>query len=235
MKGSTKSIPQATARATQATLTSGSLFQATHAAMLSSQPGCFFLPHVLLTVSSSSLVTVAPVVLLSTALCPTMASCAAETGLVAMDCLVVCCCCPCLVLQVTVFLFVRLPKKVVVKTRRIILRRWHRRRPAAAVSKGVDGFAASAGLKLEELLDLDDGFEASFGIGEGGGADGWKERCFPVDDNDDAVWEAIIEHEGLFWFGSFWGRPEQERSAVGGDHQMGGSFRLPVGLERVCE
>ncbi|KAF8729701.1 hypothetical protein HU200_017655 [Digitaria exilis] len=134
-----------------------------------------------------------------------MASCAAETGLVAMDCLVVCCCCPCLVLQVTVFLFVRLPRKVVVKTKRIILRRWHRRRPPAATSRG---------LKLEELLDRDDGFEAAFGFGdgEGGDAGGWRERCFPVDDNDDgdAVWEAIIKQEGLFWFGSFWGRPEQE-------------------------
>ena len=166
-----------------------------------------------------------------------MASCAAETGLVAMDCLVVCCCCPCLVLQVTVFLFVRLPKKVVVKTKRIILRRWHRRRPlAASASKGAAECAASARLKLEELLDLDDGFDqAAFGVGEGL-ADGWKERCFPVDD-DDAVWEAIIEQEGLFWFGSFWGRPEQEGPAAGGDDQIaiGGSFRLPVGLERVRE
>ncbi|RLN07340.1 uncharacterized protein C2845_PM11G28500 [Panicum miliaceum] len=168
-----------------------------------------------------------------------MASCAAETGLVAMDCLVVCCCCPCLVLQVTVFLFVRLPKKVVVKTKRIILRRWHRRRPlaASASNKGGAGCAASARLKLEELLDLDDGFEAAFGDGWGR-ADGWKERCCPVDDNDgdcDAVWEAIIEQEGLFWFGSFWGRPEQEGPAAGGDDRMGGSFRLPVGLERVRE
>ncbi|KAJ1280665.1 hypothetical protein BS78_04G250000 [Paspalum vaginatum] len=166
-----------------------------------------------------------------------MSSCAAETGLVAMDCLVVCCCCPCLVLQVTVFLFVRLPKKVVVKTKRIILRRWHRRRPTSS-SRGV-GCAAS-GLKLAELLDLDDaGFEAAFGVvGEGctdGG--GWREMCFPVVDNDDGdgVWASIIEQEGLFWFGSFWGRPEQEGSGAGGDDRMDGSFRLPVALERVCE
>ncbi|WVZ73987.1 hypothetical protein U9M48_022228 [Paspalum notatum var. saurae] len=166
-----------------------------------------------------------------------MSSCAAETGLVAMDCLVVCCCCPCLVLQVTVFLFVRLPKKVVVKTKRIILRRWHRRRPTAA-SREV-GCEAS-GLKLAELLDLDDaGFEAAFGVGDNGcadddGAGGWSKMCFPVVDNDDGdgVWASIIEQEGLFWFGSFWGRPEQD---AGGDDEMGGSFRLPVALERVCE
>lgn len=92
-------------------------------------------------------------------------------------------------------------------------------------------------MKVEELLDLDAGFEAAFGIGAGDPDDGWKERCFPVDDNDDgdAVWEAIIEQEGLFWFGSFWGRPEEGSAAGGDDHQMGESFRLPVGLERVCE
>ncbi|XP_062222240.1 uncharacterized protein LOC133921406 [Phragmites australis] len=160
-----------------------------------------------------------------------MSSCAAETGLVAMDCLVVCCCCPCLVLQVTVFLLVRLPKKVVVKTKRIVLRRWHRRRPAPAKAAGCP---ASAGLKLEELLDLDDGFGGAFGIGVGcsDGGDGWKERRFAVD--DDSVWEAIVEQEGLFWFGSFWGRPEQERPASG-DDRMDEDFRLPVALERVCE
>ena len=156
-----------------------------------------------------------------------MSSCVGETGLVAMDCLVVCCCCPCLVLQVTVFLFVRLPRKVVVKTKRIILRQWHRRRPAPS---------AGSGLKLADLLDLDDGFEAAFGIGEEGAGD-WKERCFTVGggDDGDSVWEAIIEQEGLFWFGSFWGRREQEGSAPEGDDRMDGSFRLPVALERVCE
>ncbi|PWZ25465.1 hypothetical protein Zm00014a_029950 [Zea mays] len=157
-------------------------------------------------------------------------SCVGETGLVAMDCLVVCCCCPCLVLQVTVFLFVRLPRKVVVKTKRVILRRWHRRRPPAPSS--------AAGLKLSALLDLDDdGFEAAFGMGEQEGASDWKERCRcfavggdgGVDVDVDGVWEAIIEQEGLFWFGSFWGRRGE------GDDRMDGSFRLPVALERVRE
>lgn len=164
-------------------------------------------------------------------------SCVGETGLVAMDCLVMCCCCPCLVLQVTVFLFVRLPRKVVVKTKRIILRRWHRRRPPASSSSS----KAAGSLKLVDLLDLDDGFEAAFGFGEEGAGD-WKERCFAVsgsgDDDDggcDSVWEAIIEQEGLFWFGSFWGRREQDGSASEGDDRMDGSFRLPVALERVCE
>lgn len=141
-----------------------------------------------------------------------------------------CCCCPCLVLQVTVFLLVRLPRKVVVKTKRVILRQWHRRRPPAPSS--------ASGLKLSALLDLDDdGFEAAFGMGDQEGASDWKERCRcfavggdgGVDVDVDGVWEAIIEQEGLFWFGSFWGRREE------GDDRMDGSFRLPVALERVRE
>jgi hypothetical protein len=92
-----------------------------------------------------------------------------------------------------------------------------------------------------KLVDLGDGSEGAFGIGEGctddDGAGGWKQRCFPVDDDDkDGVWEALVEQEGLFWFGSFWGRPEQEAPASGGDARMDDdSFvRLPVALERVC-
>lgn len=153
-----------------------------------------------------------------------MSSCAAETGLVTMDCLVACCCCPCLVLQITVFLFVRLPKKVVVKSKRIILRRWHKRR---AAKRG----CTASGMKLVELLD--DDFEGAFGIGGecSNGGDDWKERCFAVD--DDGMWEALIE-QGLFWFGSFWGRPEQGDPAFGED-QMYAGLRLPVVLERVCD
>ncbi|KAK3155055.1 hypothetical protein QOZ80_2BG0198280 [Eleusine coracana subsp. coracana] len=162
-----------------------------------------------------------------------MSSCAANTGLVAMDCLVVCCCCPCLVLQVTVFLLVRLPRKVVIKTKRVILRRWHRRRPEPVEES--TGCPASARFKLAELVELSYGFEGAFGIGEGC-AVGWKQRCFAVvdDEDDDGVWEALVEQEGLFWFGSFWGRPEQEAPASG-DAQMDDSFRLPVAMEKVCE
>ncbi|TVU28193.1 hypothetical protein EJB05_19702, partial [Eragrostis curvula] len=120
-------------------------------------------------------------------------------------------------------------KKVVVKTKRIILRRWHRRRPRRR-RRTVASCPASAGFKLEKLVDLGDGFEGAFGIGEGctDGAGGWRQRCFAVDDDDDGMWEALVEQEGLFWFGSFWGRPEQEDPAPGDD-----GFRPPVALESV--
>ncbi|KAF0934924.1 hypothetical protein E2562_028917 [Oryza meyeriana var. granulata] len=169
-------------------------------------------------------------------------SCAAAeaTGLVAMDCMVVCCCCPCLVLQITVFLFVRLPKKVVVKSKRIILRRWHRRRSSAAAAKrGCSTVDYPAGVtKLEELFDEEDLSEGAFGGINGGvcGDDeGWKERCFAVDDDDDGgVWEALIDQEGLFWFGSFWGRPEQVDPELGDYEHVHPALRFPLVLERAC-
>nr|ACF22700.1 hypothetical protein-4 [Brachypodium distachyon] len=169
-----------------------------------------------------------------------------------MDCLVVCCCCPCLVLQITVFLFVRLPRKVVVKSKRIILRRWrhrHRRR-AGAKTRGLGTVSSDGnGMKhLEELLDGD--FGGPFGINgtecSDSDSDGWKEGCFAMDgdgrwkqrcfavDNSyhDGVWEALVEQEGLFWFGSFWGRTEQG-DPVSAEDQMYAGLRLPVVLERV--
>ncbi|KAM0875310.1 hypothetical protein ACQ4PT_036856 [Festuca glaucescens] len=183
-------------------------------------------------------------------------SCAAEAGLVAMDCVVVCCCCPCLVLQITVFLFVRLPRKVVVKSKRIILRRWHRSRrrsSSAAAKRGVSRSVSSSGMRrLEELLDGD--FGATFRNFSGGecsdsddswkercfamddeSSGDWKERCFAVDDDDgDGVWEALVQQEGLFWFGSFWGRTEQG-GPVSAEDQMYAGLSLPVVLERVCD
>ncbi|KAE8797389.1 hypothetical protein D1007_27498 [Hordeum vulgare] len=190
-----------------------------------------------------------------------MSCAAAEAGLVAMDCVVVCCCCPCLVLQITVFLFVRLPRNVVVKSKRVILRRWHRRRrrrrsPSAAAAKRLSRSSSmassSSGMRrLEELLDGD--FGATFRNINGGqcsGSDagdswkekcfamddddgGWKEqRCFAVNDDDDGVWEALVEQEGLFWFGSFWGRTEQG-GPVSAEDRMYAGLSLPVVLERV--
>ncbi|XP_048535583.1 uncharacterized protein LOC125514312 [Triticum urartu] len=190
-----------------------------------------------------------------------MSCAAAEAGLVAMDCVVVCCCCPCLVLQITVFLFVRLPRKVVVKSKRVFLRRWHRRRrrSASAAAKRLSrsgSTASSSGMRrLEELLDGD--FRATFrdiNGGECSGSDGdvrgsWKEKCFAMDDydggvgwkqrcfavdscDDDGVWEALVGQEGLFWFGSFWGRTEQG-DPVSSEDQMYAGLSLPVVLERV--
>lgn len=176
-----------------------------------------------------------------------MSCAAAEAGLVAMDCVVVCCCCPCLVLQITVFLFVRLPRKVVVKSKRVFLRRWHRRRrrrSASAAAKRLSrsgSTASSSGMRrLEELLDGgSDGDvrgswkEKCFAMDDDDGGGGWKQRCFAVDGcDDDGVWEALVEQEGLFWFGSFWGRTEQG-DPVSAEDQMYAGLSLPVVLERV--
>ncbi|XP_047079887.1 uncharacterized protein LOC124690561 [Lolium rigidum] len=181
-------------------------------------------------------------------------TCAAEAGLVAMDCVVVCCCCPCLVLQITVFLFVRLPRKVVVKSKRIILRRWHKRRSSAAAKRSRSRSVSSSGMRsLQELLDGTfrnfNGGECSDSASYGGdswkercfamddeSSGDWKERCFAVDDDDDgdAVWEALVQQEGLFWFGSFWGRTEQG-DPVSAEDKMYAGLSLPVVLERVCD
>lgn len=56
-----------------------------------------------------------------------MTEIAKQGGLLTVDCVVICCCCPCIVLQVTIFLFIRLPHKLAVKSKRIILKKLHKR------------------------------------------------------------------------------------------------------------
>uniref|UniRef100_A0A453PDH3 Uncharacterized protein n=1 Tax=Aegilops tauschii subsp. strangulata TaxID=200361 RepID=A0A453PDH3_AEGTS len=161
-----------------------------------------------------------------------MSCAAAEAGLVAMDCVVVCCCCPCLVLQITVFLFVRLPRKVVVKSKRVFLRRWHRRRRRRSASAAAKRLSRSGSTASDG--DVRDGWkEKCFAMDDYDGGGGWKQRCFAVDGcDDDGVWEALVEQEGLFWFGSFWGRTEQG-DPVSAEDQMYAGLSLPVVLERV--
>ncbi|XP_072984082.1 uncharacterized protein [Typha latifolia] len=114
-----------------------------------------------------------------------------ESGLFAVDCVVVCCCCPCLVLQLTVFLFIRLPHKLAVKSKRTF--RMLRRR-----SKG-GRVVAEVELEKGDRMVVDQGTHA---------LPFEEERWFPDERRSwieaDKVWEELVVEEGLFWFGSFW-------------------------------
>ncbi|KAG6537987.1 uncharacterized protein LOC122037992 [Zingiber officinale] len=130
-----------------------------------------------------------------------MQTAAEDCGLLAVDCVVVCCCCPCLLLRVTLFLFIRLP----VKSTRIVLRRIKKRLKKNGRSRQeMDGKAAAVDGAPGHLCDLCEG--SSF-------ADEAEKvlQGLLVDDEgrvwveSEKVWEELIGDEGLFWFGSFWG------------------------------
>ncbi|XP_020263498.1 uncharacterized protein LOC109839470 [Asparagus officinalis] len=105
-----------------------------------------------------------------------------ECGLLIGDCTVICCCCPCMLVQITVFVVFRLPKKLIKKMKGIILEKKRRRK----MEKGeVEGECV---VVLEGRSCV---VETSFRI------------------EDEKVWEELLG-QGLFWFGSFWGGEDRQ-------------------------
>ncbi|XP_038982995.1 uncharacterized protein LOC120110980 [Phoenix dactylifera] len=116
-----------------------------------------------------------------------------DCSLFAVDCMVVCCCCPCLLLQITVFLFIRLPQRMAVKSKKIVLRKLRKRLK-----------------KYEYVIGESDDLERGEALGVQGVNDVIIEGKSWVGDRSsflesEKMWEEFVEEEGLFWFGSFWG------------------------------
>ncbi|WOL20309.1 hypothetical protein Cni_G29113 [Canna indica] len=125
-----------------------------------------------------------------------MSNTAEDCGFFAVDCVVVCCCCPCLLVQVSVFLFIRLPRRIAVKSKQLVLQKLRKRLKQNAKEKAVfdlteghfwvddrSSFLEAERLQLMEMMKGEDG--------------SWIEA--------NKVWEELIAEQGLFWFGSFWG------------------------------
>ncbi|KAJ3692463.1 hypothetical protein LUZ60_012813 [Juncus effusus] len=153
-----------------------------------------------------------------------MSQIAKETGLVAVDCVVISCCCPCLILQITIFLFIRLPHKLAVKTKRIILRKLHKRSKKRKLREiqsngGIEeentrGRNESLQHELSEFHSICDYRRVLFV----GSSEDWIENDSWINqdmefvngdrskwfEEEKNVWRELIEKEGLFWFGNFW-------------------------------
>ncbi|CAL9147156.1 unnamed protein product [Musa hybrid cultivar] len=127
-----------------------------------------------------------------------------DCGMFAVDCVVVCCCCPCFLLQITVFLFIRLPHKLAVKSKRIVLRKLQKRskKDDKTNETVLDAEKAKFGAPCCDFRPCDRSsscLEAEKVLKElmKGEGNSWMEA--------EMVWEELIAREGLFWFGSFWG------------------------------
>ncbi|XP_020579520.1 uncharacterized protein LOC110024102 [Phalaenopsis equestris] len=95
----------------------------------------------------------------------------------AAGCAVLSCCCPCLLLQLGVFILFRLPQRLAVKVKKLVVARKIKKRKVEK-NEGME----------EEEIDVDGGGEVAVVKVEG----------------DEEVWEVLLGH-GVFWFGSFWG------------------------------
>ncbi|XP_010044313.2 uncharacterized protein LOC104433322 [Eucalyptus grandis] len=114
----------------------------------------------------------------------------------AADCIVVSCCCQCLILQIAVFILLKIPCRLFQKTKRFAKKRFrHSRRRRKSLEKTS---YLSEGQLVEgpgcSMRDGEDGFFID--VSERGG------RC--MEEVEKALQE--MSQKGVFGFGSFWGR-----------------------------
>ncbi|KAL3751423.1 hypothetical protein ACJRO7_012276 [Eucalyptus globulus] len=109
----------------------------------------------------------------------------------AADCIVVSCCCQCLILQIAVFILLKIPCRLFQKTKRFAKKRFrHSRRRRKSLEK-TRYLSEGPGCSMR---DGEDGFFLD--VYERGG------RC--MEEVEKALQE--MSQKGVFGFGSFWGR-----------------------------
>ncbi|XP_047159043.1 uncharacterized protein LOC124829559 [Vigna umbellata] len=122
-----------------------------------------------------------------------------EWNMLAADCVVISCCCQCLLLQILVFLMLKLPWKLIRKTREYAKKKLRQR-------KGNDDKMKIESACYEDVLVRI--HEQSFRIqGEMTVRDGEGFGCGGCMDEVEKMMEELYQ-KGEFGFGSFWGREE---------------------------
>lgn len=112
----------------------------------------------------------------------------------AADCVVVSCCCNCLVLQIAIFIFLRLPQKLVKNTRKCYAK-W-------GINRRVKRFGISCECRENTGVDLELREESLSMEMEGFGC---------IEEVERALEE--FSKNGEFLFGSFWGRERLQNSS----------------------
>ncbi|KAI4314001.1 hypothetical protein L6164_026944 [Bauhinia variegata] len=117
------------------------------------------------------------------------------------DCVVISCCCQCLILQILIFVLLRLPYRLVKKTREYAKRKLQQRKKGKkVVMKG-----EKCSLYVEEIVRI---HEQSFRIeGERSFLGIGQHSCGCCLDEVEKVMEEF-SRRGNFGFGSFWGKEE---------------------------
>ncbi|KAF7827885.1 hypothetical protein G2W53_019049 [Senna tora] len=119
-----------------------------------------------------------------------------DLNMLAADCVVICCCCccQCMILQILVFALLKLPSKLIKKSRDFAKRKLNRRRRRSEIES-----------YIEEIVRIEE--ECRFRV------EAERERGFVEEDAGEGdcmeeVERAMMEfyRKGEFAFGSFWGR-----------------------------
>ncbi|KAF8042033.1 hypothetical protein BT93_A0588 [Corymbia citriodora subsp. variegata] len=118
-----------------------------------------------------------------------------DCNMLAADCIVVSCCYQCLVLQIAVFILLKIPSRLFQKTKQFAKKRFRRfRRRRKSLEK-------TSHLSEGQLVE---GPGCSIGVGEDGFFLDVSERGGPCMEEVEKVLEEMSQ-KGVFGFGSFWG------------------------------
>ncbi|KAK2635914.1 hypothetical protein Ddye_030706 [Dipteronia dyeriana] len=125
-----------------------------------------------------------------------------DGNMLAADCVVISCCCQCLILQVIIFFLLKLPSKLIRKTKEYAKKKLrHRRRSKGKIIRKVK---KGKSRYREELMEFHGGGSGRIELLKG----------FPYSsiDGEDGCMEEVekvleeFSQKGEFAFGSFWGR-----------------------------
>ncbi|KAL8035271.1 hypothetical protein ABFX02_12G086500 [Erythranthe guttata] len=121
-----------------------------------------------------------------------------DGNMIAADCIVICCCCQCMILQIIIFILVKLPNKLLKKTREYAKRFRSQRRKRRRTKKIITQIEITTKKRYDE-----DSLSASFG-------NSFRVESFRFGSSCDCMHEIenVLEDfssRGEFAFGSFWG------------------------------
>lgn len=125
------------------------------------------------------------------------------------DCIALSCCTQCLILQIIILLLLKLPCKLIRKTKEYAKKKLGRGKKEEKMIKmerlKVKGEIQDEAVKLHTSTSMS--IELIQGLGMGGGEDHGFQCCC-IEEAE----KMLEEHtqKGEFGFGSFWGRPETE-------------------------
>ncbi|KAB1206487.1 hypothetical protein CJ030_MR7G000057 [Morella rubra] len=127
-----------------------------------------------------------------------------DRNMLAADCVVISCCCQCLILQVVIFVFLKLPHKLIRKTRDCARRKRRQRKRDKKIietetGRYRDDFVGMRGASFRIQVD-------EFSIDGGHG-------CGTCMEEVEKVLEELSQ-KGQFAFGSFWGRKASGSSST---------------------
>ncbi|XP_073136410.1 uncharacterized protein [Henckelia pumila] len=125
-----------------------------------------------------------------------------DRNILAADCIIICCCCQCMILQILIFLLLKLPRKLLRKAKQYVKKLRTRKRGAEITQFEVVGYDDDS---------LRSQGSSSFRIEvEGFSPDGTLRLGCCTDDCDRVLVD--LSDKGEFCFGSFWGGDQVSRS-----------------------